>query len=122
MIANAFDLPPMLLGWRQDVNRSTAAEMADEAFQQAVVPLAKLIADHLTRDVIVKRLGWDDLRFVWNELESRDEIDGGADSGGAAEGGRCDSGGGEDDAGSAGWLTAQGQWEQRDVTTARRSD
>jgi hypothetical protein len=35
--------------------------------------LAKLIADHLTRDVIVKRLGWDDLRFVWNELDSRDE-------------------------------------------------
>jgi hypothetical protein len=47
--------------------------MAQEAFQNAVVPLAKLIADHLTRDVIVKRLGWDDLRFCWNELESRDE-------------------------------------------------
>ena len=37
------------------------------------MPLAKLIADHLTRDVIEKRLGWDDLRFVWNELDSRDE-------------------------------------------------
>lgn len=73
MIANAFDLPPMLLGVTHDVNRSTAQELADEAFQNAVVPLAKLIADYLTRDVIVKALGWDDLRFVWSELESRDE-------------------------------------------------
>jgi HK97 family phage portal protein len=73
MIANAFDLPAMLLGVSADVNRSTAAEFAEDAFNNAVVPLAKLIADHLTRDVIVKRLGWDDLRFVWNELDSRDE-------------------------------------------------
>jgi len=72
MIANAFDLPAMLLGVTQDVNRSTAQEFADEAFQSAVVPLARLLADHLTRDVIVKRLGWNDLRFVWSELEGRD--------------------------------------------------
>ncbi|MDE1163735.1 MAG: phage portal protein [Acidobacteriaceae bacterium] len=74
MIANAFDLPPMMLGVLSDVNRSTAAEMADEAFQNAVVPLARLIAEHITRDVILKRLGWEDLRFVWSELESRDEM------------------------------------------------
>ncbi len=73
MIANAFDLPAMLLGVTQDVNRTTAQEMANEAFQNAVVPLAKLIADHITRDVIGKVLGWSDLRFVWSELESRDE-------------------------------------------------
>jgi HK97 family phage portal protein len=73
MIANAFDLPAMMLGVSADVNRSTAAEFAQEAFDNAIVPLAKLIADHLTRDVIAKRLGWDDLRFVWNELDSRDE-------------------------------------------------
>ncbi len=74
MIANAFDLPPMLLGLQHDVNRSTAGEMGDQAFQQAVVPVAKLIADHITRDVILKRLGWTDLRFVWSDLESRDEM------------------------------------------------
>ena len=73
MIANAFDLPAMLLGVTHDVNRSTAQELADEAFQNAVVPMAKLIADHITRDVILKVLGWNDIRFVWNELESRDE-------------------------------------------------
>ena len=74
MIANAFDIPPMLLGVAQDVNRSTAGELADEAFQQAVVPLAKLIAEHITRDVIRKALGWHDLQFVWSDLESRDEL------------------------------------------------
>jgi HK97 family phage portal protein len=74
MIANAFDLPPMLLGVTQNVNQSVAKELADEAFQNAIVPLAKLIADHLTRDVIVKRLGWEDLRFAWTDLESRDEM------------------------------------------------
>ena len=74
MIANAFDLPAMMLGVAQDVNQSTASELADEAFQNAIVPLAKLIADHITRDVIVKRLAWSDLRFVWTDLESRDEM------------------------------------------------
>ena len=74
MIANAFDLPPMMLGVTGDVNKSTASELADEAFQNAVVPLAKLIAEHITRDVIAKGLGWDDLRFVWNGLESRNEL------------------------------------------------
>jgi len=73
MIANAFDLPAMMLGVSQDVNRATASEFAEEAFQNAVVPLAKLLAEHLTRDVIAKKLGWDDLRFVWSELENRDE-------------------------------------------------
>ena len=73
MIANAFDLPPMLLGVTHDVNRSTAQELADEAFQNAVVPLAKLVADAITRDVIAKAMGWKDLRFVWSDLESRDE-------------------------------------------------
>ena len=38
------------------------------------MPLAKLLADHITRDVIVKRLGWNDLRFAWSDLESRDEM------------------------------------------------
>jgi HK97 family phage portal protein len=74
MIANAFDLPAMMLGVSADVNRSTASEFAQEAFQNAVVPVAKLLADHLTRDVIAKKLGWYDLRFVWSDLESRDEM------------------------------------------------
>ena len=37
MVANAFGLPPMLLGLEGDVNRSTASEMADEAFRGAIL-------------------------------------------------------------------------------------
>jgi phage portal protein BeeE len=73
MIGNAFDLPPMLLGLEADVNQSTAGEFADEAFQAAVVPVAKLIAEHITRDLFSKCLNWPEFEFVFNELESRDE-------------------------------------------------
>ncbi len=73
MIANAFDLPPMMLGIQHDVNRSTASELADEAFQSAIVPVAKLIAEHITRDLFVKCLGCREFEFSFNALESRDE-------------------------------------------------
>jgi len=75
MIANAFELPPMLLGLQKDVNRSTAGEMADEAFQSAVVPVAKLLAEHITRDLFAKKLGWREFEFCFNELESRNEME-----------------------------------------------
>ena len=75
MIANAFDLPPMLLGSMSDVNRSTATELADEAFQGAVVPVAKLLAEHITRDLFAKKLGWREFEFCFNDLESRDEME-----------------------------------------------
>ena len=75
MIANAFELPPMLLGLQSDVNRSTAGEMADEAFQSAVVPVARLFAEHITRDLFVKRLGWREFEFIFNDLGSRDEME-----------------------------------------------
>ena len=74
MIANAFSLPPMLLGLEQDVNRTTAAEQSDEAFRSAVVPLAKLLAEHLTRDLFAKKLGWREFEFVFNELDAPDEL------------------------------------------------
>jgi len=73
MIANAFDLPPMLLGLEQDVNQSTASELADEAFQSAIVPLAKLLAQHITRDIFAKLLGWREFEFHFNDLETRNE-------------------------------------------------
>ena len=71
MIGNAFELPPMLLGLSGDVNRATAGEMADDAFQGAVVPVARLVAEHLTRDVFAKCIGWREFEFVFNDLESR---------------------------------------------------
>jgi HK97 family phage portal protein len=73
MVANAFGLPPMLLGLEGDVNRSTAAELADEAFRGAIQPLAQLLAGHITRDLFGKCIGWREYEFVFNDLNARDE-------------------------------------------------
>jgi len=73
MVANAFGLPPLLLGLEADVNRSTAAELNDEAFRGAIEPLAKLIAQHITRDLFGKCIGWREFEFVFNDLSARDE-------------------------------------------------
>lgn len=73
MIANAFGLPPVLLGLESDVNRSTASELADEAFRGAIQPLAQLLAGHITRDLFSKSIGWRDFEFVFNDLNARDE-------------------------------------------------
>jgi phage portal protein BeeE len=73
IIADAFDLPPLLLGLEQDVNRSTADSLVDEAFRTAVVPTARLYAEHITREIIARKLGWNDLEFVFDDLEVYDE-------------------------------------------------
>ena len=74
MVANAFGLPPLLLGLEQGVNRATATELMDEAFHSAITPLARLLAEHITRDLFAKRLGWHEFEFVFNELDARDEM------------------------------------------------
>ena len=73
MVANAFGLPPLMLGLEADVNQSTASEMADEAFRGAISPLAMLIAGHITRDLFSKCIGWREFEFAFNELNARDE-------------------------------------------------
>lgn len=73
MVANAFGLPPLLLGLEGDVNRATAAELADEAFRGAIQPLAQLLAGHITRDLFAKCIGWSEFEFVFNNLNARDE-------------------------------------------------
>jgi hypothetical protein len=73
MVANAFGLPPLLLGLEGDVNRATASELADEAFRGAIEPLAKLISEHITRDLFSKCIGWREFEFVFNDLSARDE-------------------------------------------------
>jgi len=75
IIADAFDLPPMVLGLERDVNRNTATTQYDDAFRTAVVPVARLIAEHLTRDAIAKRLGWDDLEFVFTDVDAPNELE-----------------------------------------------
>src|SRR5271157_321623 len=74
VVADAFDLPPFYLGVERDVNRSTAEEMNDLAFRQAIVPTARLLAESLTRDAIAKKLGWNDLEFVFAELDTSDPL------------------------------------------------
>lgn len=74
VIADAFDLPAQFLGVERDVNRSTAAEMNELAFRSAIVPTARLVAEHLTRDAIGKKLGWTDLEFVFTDVDARDEM------------------------------------------------
>jgi HK97 family phage portal protein len=73
MVANAFGLPPLMLGLEADVNQSTASEMTDEAFRGAISPLAMLLAGHITRDLFGKCIGWREFEFVFNELNARDE-------------------------------------------------
>jgi phage portal protein BeeE len=75
VIADAFDLPPLFLGLEHDVNRSTAGEVGEQAFRSAIVPTARLFAEHLTRDAIHKRLGWDDLEFVFTDIDARNEME-----------------------------------------------
>ncbi len=75
MVANAFGVPPMVLGLEQDVNRSTSDAQSDELFRSAVVPLARLVCEHITRDLFAKRLGWREFEFVFNELEAPDELE-----------------------------------------------
>ena len=75
VVADAFDLPPFYLGVERDVNRSTAEEYSDLAFRQAIVPTARLLAESLTRDAIAKKLGWNDLEFVFAELDTSDPLE-----------------------------------------------
>jgi hypothetical protein len=75
VIASAFDLPPLFLGVEADVNRSTAQQLADSAFRTAIVPTAKLLAEHITRDAIAKRLRWNDLEFVFMDLDATDPME-----------------------------------------------
>ena len=74
VIADAFDLPAQFLGVTSDVNRATAAEMTEMAFRSAIVPTARLVAEHLTRDAIGKKLGWTDLEFVFTDVDATDEM------------------------------------------------
>jgi phage portal protein BeeE len=75
IIADAFDLPPMFLGIEADVNRSTAGELSAHAFQTAIVPTARLFAEHITRDALGKKLGWHDLEFAFIDVDAPNELE-----------------------------------------------
>ena len=75
IVADAFDLPPFYLGVERDVNRSTAEELNEMAFRQAIVPTARLLAEALTRNAIAKKLGWNDLEFVFADVDATDPME-----------------------------------------------
>ena len=75
IIADAFDLPGQYLGLESDVNRASSGQLAADAFQTAIVPTARLFAEHITRDVIGKKLGWSDLEFVFTDLDAANPIE-----------------------------------------------
>jgi len=75
IIADAFDLPGQYLGLENDVNRASSGQLAADAFQTAIVPTARLFAEHVTRDVIAKKLGWTDLEFVFTDLDAANPLE-----------------------------------------------
>ncbi len=75
IIADSFDLPAQFLGVERDLNRSTSEELSDQAFRSAIVPTARLFAEHLTRDAIGKKLGWSDLEFVFTDVDAKNELE-----------------------------------------------
>lgn len=72
VIALAFDLSPQKLGQLKDVNRSTAETESEATDEEAVKPLAKLIADYFNRKIIW-RMGYTDLEFRFNFIISAND-------------------------------------------------
>jgi hypothetical protein len=48
--------------------------MNEQAFRQAIVPTARLFAEHLTRDAISKKLAWADLEFVFTDVDAAGDL------------------------------------------------
>jgi hypothetical protein len=73
LIALAFDVSPQKLNLETTVNRATAEEMAEGDDDSAIRPMARLIAEYLTREALGRKLGWYDLAFEWVGLTPEDD-------------------------------------------------
>lgn len=71
IICLAFDMSAMKF-LERDVNRSTGEVLSDDDFRSAVVPTAVRIAEHFTRFILHKKLGWNDLEFKFLNLDDPD--------------------------------------------------
>lgn len=74
IIAAGFDLSPMSLGLERDVNRSTAAVLSEQDFNSAVVPAARKVEEAITRFILHRTLGWNELKFEYVGLDDPDEV------------------------------------------------
>ncbi len=72
-IATAFDLSPQNLGVERDINRNTSETAEDRDWDQAIKPLANLIAEHLTREALHGKLGFYQLQFRFVGIDREDE-------------------------------------------------
>jgi hypothetical protein len=74
IIAAGFDLSPQSLGLERDVNRSTAQVMSELDFNSAIVPAARKFEEAITRLVLHRTLGWQELKFEYIGLDDPDEV------------------------------------------------
>lgn len=72
IIAMAFGVSPMRLGLERDVNKSTAAQGAQDDWS-TIAPVANTVRNSFTHWILWKRLGWRDLEFQW-QVKSSDEL------------------------------------------------
>ena len=74
MVANAFGLPPLMLGLESDVNQFNRLGAGRRGFSRRDSRRWRmLLAGHITRDLFAKCIGWREFEFVFNELSARDE-------------------------------------------------
>ena len=63
----------MNLGLEGDVNRSTAEVAAERDWDNTIIPLAELLSNYLTREVLHQRLGFYQIEFKFEGLYREDE-------------------------------------------------
>lgn len=73
-IAAAFGISPQNLAIERDVNRDTAEVSEDRDWHGTIIPLARLIASYINREVIEGRLGFSEIEFRFKGLERDDEV------------------------------------------------
>lgn len=72
-IAVAFGLSPQNLGVESDVNRSTAEVAEDRDWDTTIAPIARMVQQAITNDLLHQTLSRPDLRFRFTGLDREDE-------------------------------------------------
>lgn len=70
-LATAFGLSPQNLGLESDVNRNTSEVAEDRDWDQAIKPMAHLVASHVNADILAPR--WPHLEFLFEGIDREDE-------------------------------------------------
>ena len=73
-IATAFGISAQNLNLVADVNRNTSETAEDRDWDSAIIPVARVIEEHINRDIIQGRLGMVGVRFKFLGLDREDEM------------------------------------------------